>query len=380
MLGFRLNEEQESFRLAVRSFAEKELAPRVDELEERETFPMDLFRQLGKLGYLGVGYPEEYGGSGGDMVMRCLLIEEIGRINCGFAAALLAHVGLGCIPILRFGTEEQKRAYLVPAIRGEKLGSLGLSEPNSGSDAASIRTRAERQGDHYVINGTKMFITNGNIADYCLVAAYTDPSRRGDGISMFIVDTKTPGFSVSRKLKKTGHHTSETAALAFDDMRVPASALLGGIEGGFKQVTGTLEGGRITHAARSCGVSQAALEAAVKYARERVQFGQQIAKFQAIKFKLAHMAMEVETARTMVWRAAWLFDRAGPCMKEAAMAKLFASEVAQRVTWEALQIFGGYGYITEFPVERFFRDARLMTITEGTSEIQLIIIARELGL
>ncbi|HET9471307.1 MAG TPA: acyl-CoA dehydrogenase family protein, partial [Usitatibacter sp.] len=368
MLGFRLNEEQESFRLAVRSFAEKELAPRVDELEEREAFPMDLFRELGRLGYLGVGYPEEYGGSGGDMVMRCLLIEEIARINCGFAAALLAHVGLGCIPILRFGTEEQKREYLVPAIRGEKLGSLGLSEPNSGSDAASIRTRAERHGDHYVINGTKMFITNGNIADYCLVAAYTDPSRRGAGISMFIVDTKTPGFSVSRKLKKTGHHTSETAALAFDDMRVPASALLGGIEGGFKQVTGTLEGGRITHAARSCGVSQAALEAAVKYARERVQFGQPIAKFQAIKFKLARMAMEVETARTMMWRAAWLFDQ-GYCMREAAMAKLFASEVAQRVTWEAVQVFGGYGYITEFPVERFWRDARLMTITEGTTEI-----------
>ena len=304
MLGFRLNEEQESFRLAVRSFAEKSLAPQVDELEAREAFPMDLFRELGRLGYLGVGYPEEYGGSGGDMVMRCLLIEEIGRVNCGFAAALLAHVGLGCIPILRFGTEEQKREYLVPAIRGEKLGSLGLSEPNSGSDAASIRTRAERRGDVYVINGAKMFITNGNIADYCLVAAYTDPSRRGAGISMFIVDTKTPGFSVSRKLKKTGHHTSETAALAFDDMKVPASALLGGVEGGFKQVTGTLEGGRITHSARSVGVSQAALEAAVKYAKERVQFGQPIAKFQAIKFKLARMAMEVETARTMMGRAA----------------------------------------------------------------------------
>src|SRR5207249_213115 len=191
MLGFSLNEEQESFRLAVRSFAEKALAPRVEELERTETFPQDLFRELGRLGYLGVGYPEEYGGSGGDMVMRCLLIEEIARINCGFAAALLAHVGLGCIPILRFGTEEQKQQYLVPAIRGEKLGSLGLSEPNAGSDAASIRTRAERHGDHYVVNGSKMFITNGNIADYCLVAAYTDPSRRGAGISMFIVDTKT---------------------------------------------------------------------------------------------------------------------------------------------------------------------------------------------
>src|SRR5216110_3131838 len=350
MLGFRLNEEQESFRAAVRSFAEKALAPRVEELERTETFPMDLFRELGRLGYLGVGYPEEYGGSGGDMVMRCLLIEEIARVNCGFAAALLAHVGLGCIPIFRFGTEEQKRQYLVPAIRGEKLGAFGLSEPNSGSDAASIRTRAERKGDVYVINGAKMFITNGNIADYCLVAAYTDPSRRGAGISMFIVDTK-----------------------------VPASALLGGVEGGFKQVTGTLEGGRITHSARSVGVSQAALEAAVKYAKEREQFGQPIVKFQAIKFKLARMAMEVETARTSMWRAAWLFDQ-GYCMREAAMAKLYASEVAQRVTWEAVQIFGGYGYITEFPVERFWRDARLMTITEGTTEIQLTIIARELGL
>ena len=379
MLGFTLNEEQEAFRSAVRGFAERSLGPRVEELERTETFPIDLFRELGRLGYLGVGYPEEYGGSGGDMVMRCLLIEEIARVNCGFAAALLAHVGLGCIPLLRFGTEEQKREFLVPALRGERLGCWGLSEPNSGSDAASIRTTAERHGDQYVINGSKMFITNGNIADYCLIAAYTDRTKRGTGISTFVVDTKTPGFHVSRKLRKTGHHTSETAALTFEDLRVPATALLGGIEGGFKQVTGTLEGGRITHAARSVGVSQAAFEAALGYAREREQFGRKIAKFQAIKFKLARMGMEVETARTVMWRAAWLFDR-GPCMREAAMAKLFASEVAQRVTWEAMQIHGGYGYITEFPVERYWRDARLMTITEGTTEIQLTIIARELGL
>jgi len=273
MLGFALNEEQEAFRSAVRGFAERSLGPRVEELERTETFPLDLFRELGRLGYLGVGYPEEYGGSGGDMVMRCLLIEEIARVNCGFAAALLAHVGLGCIPLLRFGTEEQKREFLVPALRGEKLGCWGLSEPNSGSDAASIRTSAERHGDQYVINGSKMFITNGNIADYCLIAAYTDRTKRGTGISTFVVDTKTPGFHVSRKLRKTGHHTSETAALTFEDLRVPATALLGGVEGGFKQVTGTLEGGRITHAARSVGVSQAAFEAALGYAREREQFG-----------------------------------------------------------------------------------------------------------
>ena len=380
MLGFQLDEEQQAFRLAVRSFAEKALAPRVDELERTETFPMDLFRELGRLGYLGVGIPEEYGGSGGGMVMRCLLIEEIGRINCGFAAALLAHVGLATIPIWKFGTEAQKRAYLGPALRGEKLGAFGLSEPNAGSDAASLRTVAERRGDTYVITGSKMFITNGNIADYVLVAAYTDRSRRGAGISLFIVDQGTPGFSVQRKLRKTGHHTSETAALDFEECVVPASQLLGGTEGGFRQVTGTLEGGRITHAARSVGVSQAALEAATRYACEREQFGQKIARFQAIRHKIARMAMMVETARTMMWRAAWLFDRGDPCMREAAMAKLHASEVAQQVTWDAVQTHGGYGYITEFPVERFWRDARLMTITEGTTEIQLTIIAREVGL
>jgi alkylation response protein AidB-like acyl-CoA dehydrogenase len=379
MLGFTLSEEQDAFRLAVRDWATRALAPRVEELEATETFPLDLFRELGRLGYLGVGIPETEGGSGGDMVMRCLLIEEIGRVNCGVAAALLGHVGLATIPLIKYGTAEQKERWLRPALAGEKLGCFGLSEPNAGSDAASIRTTAVRDGDAYVINGSKIFITNGTVADYCMLAAYTDRSRRGAGISMFVVDTKTPGYVVSKKLRKLGHHTSETAVLAFENMRVPASALLGGVEGGFAQVTGTLEGGRITHASRSVGVAQAALDVALQYAGEREQFGQRIGKFQAIKFKLARMAMEVETARTMVWRAAWLFDQGTPCMKEAAMAKLFASEAAQHVTWEALQIHGGYGYITEFPVERFFRDARLMTITEGTSEIQLILIARELG-
>lgn len=380
MPGFRLDEEQEVFRQTVRNFAEKELGPRVEELERTETFPLDLFRALGKLGYLGVGIPEGHGGSGGGMIMRCLLIEEIGRVNSGFAAALLAHVGLSTIPIWKFGTDEQKADYLGPALRGDKIGAFALSEPDAGSDAASLRTVAERRGDGYAITGSKMFITNGNIADYVLVAAYTDRSRRGAGISMFIVDKGTPGFSVQRKLKKTGHHTSETAALDFEECYVPASQLLGGTEGGFRQVTGTLEGGRITHAARSVGVSQAALDAAVMYVSQREQFGQKISRFQAIRHKVARMAMQVETARTMMWRAAWLFDQEGPCMREAAMAKLYASEVAQQVTWEAMQVYGGYGYITEFPVERYWRDARLMTITEGTSEIQLTIIARELGL
>jgi len=379
MLGFTLSEEQEAFRQAVRALAEGMLAPQVEELEAKEQFPMEVFRELGRLGYLGVGVPESEGGSGGDTVMRAILLEEIARVNCGLAAALIAHVGLCTTPLIKFATPEQQRKYLRPALTGEKLGCFGLSEPDAGSDAAGLRTTAVRDGDDYVINGSKMFITNGTIADYCILAAYTDPSRRGAGISLFIVDTDTPGYIVEKKLKKTGHHTSETAALAFDDMRVPAAALLGGVEGGFKQVTGSLEGGRVAHAARSVGVSQAALEAAVEYAKQRKQFGQPIAKFQAIKFKLARMAMDVDVARTTTLRAAWMFDQ-GACMREAAMAKLFCSEVAQRVTWEAMQIFGGYGYITEFPVERYWRDARLMTITEGTSEIQLTIIARELGL
>jgi alkylation response protein AidB-like acyl-CoA dehydrogenase len=379
MLGFTLSEEQDAFRQAVRALAEGMLAPQVEELEAKEQFPLDVFRELGRLGYLGVGVPESEGGSGGDTIMRALLLEEIARVNCGLAAALIAHVGLCTTPLIRFGTPDQRERYLRPALAGTKLGCFGLSEPDAGSDAAGLRTRAVRDGDHYVLNGSKMFITNGTIADYCLVAAYTDPTRRGDGISLFVVDTDTPGFVVSRKLRKTGHHTSETAALVFEDMRVPVAALLGGVEGGFKQVTGSLEGGRVAHAARSVGVSQAALEAAVTYAKQRKQFGQAIAKFQAIKFKLARMAMDVDVARTTMLRAAWMFDQ-GPCMREAAMAKLFCSEVAQRVTWEAMQIHGGYGYITEFPVERYWRDARLMTITEGTSEIQLIIIARELGL
>lgn len=379
MLGFTLSEEQEAFEAAVRSLAEGMLAPQVEELEAKEQFPMDVFRELGRLGYLGVGVAEEHGGSGGDTVMRCLMVKEIARVNCGLAAALIAHVGLCTTPLIKFATAEQQEKYLKPALTGDKLGCFGLSEPDAGSDAAGLRTTATRDGDDYVINGSKMFITNGTIADYCIIAAYTDRDRRGDGISLFIVDTDTPGFVVSRKLKKTGHHTSETAALTFEDMRVPASALMGGVEGGFKQVTGSLEGGRVTHAARSVGVCEVALEAAVAYAKERKQFGKSIAQFQAIKFKLARMAMQVDVARTSMLRAAWLFDQ-GPCMREAAMAKLFCSEVAQEVTWEAMQIHGGYGYITEFPVERYWRDARLMTITEGTSEIQLTIIARQLGL
>jgi len=378
MLGFRLNEEQDAFRLAVRDWADRALAPRVEELEATETFPVDLFRELGRLGYLGVGIPEAEGGSGGDMVMRCLLIEEIGRVNCGFAAALLGHVGLATIPLIKYGTAEQKAAYLRPALAGEKLGCFGLSEPGSGSDAASLRTTAVRDGDAYVINGSKIFITNGTIADYCMLAAYTDRSRRGSGISMFIVDTNTPGYIVSKKLKKLGHHTSETAVLAFENMRVPASALLGGIEGGFKQVTGTLEGGRITHAARSVGVSQAALEAALKYAKEREQFGQRIIDFQGLSFMLADMTTQISAARELYLSAARRRDEGRSFSVQAAMAKLFATDTCMKVTTDAVQILGGAGYVRDFPLERWFREAKVLQIVEGTNQIQRMVISRSL--
>ena len=380
MLGFRLSEEQESFRLAVRSFAEKELAPRVDELEAAESFPMDLFRHLGSLGYLGVGYPEEYGGSGGDMVMRCLLIEELARVNCGFAAALLAHVGLGCIPIFRFGTEEQKRRYLVPAIKGEKLGSFGLSEPNSGSDAASIRTTAERHGDHYVINGTKMFITNGNIADYCLVAAYTDRTRRGTGISMFIVDTDTPGFIREKKLEKLGMHASDTALLAFQDMRVPGDAVLGEVGKGFYHIMWELQGERLIGAAGCVAGAQRCFDMTLQYAKERTAFGRPIGGFQVIRHKFAEMATKIETARQMVYTTAWRVQNGDYPVREISMAKLYASRIAFEVADECLQIHGGNGYMKEYGIERAWRDVRLNRIGAGTDEIMLEVIGRSYGL
>lgn len=380
-MDFEFTEEQKMFREAIRNFAEKEIAPLVEEAEENERFPEGLFPRMGALGYLCVRYPAQYGGPGMDKVSECIYVEEVSRICTGIAASLMVQSGIGTSMILDHGTEEQKQKYLVPAIKGQKIGAFGLTEPDAGSDAAAIRTTAVRHGDHYVINGSKMFITNSTIADFVLLAAYTDKSKgpRG-GVSVIIVDRGTPGFTVARKLKKVGCRSSDTGELAFDSCQVPASNLVGEEGKGFPYLMQALEAGRISHASRSIGIAQSAYEASLKYAQERVQFGQPIGKFQAIQFKLARMAMEIEAARWLTFHAAWLYDQGRQCRKEAAMCKLYASETAKKTADEAMQIHAGYGYMRESPVQRYFRDAWLSTITEGTSEIQQLVIARQLGL
>jgi alkylation response protein AidB-like acyl-CoA dehydrogenase len=379
-MDFELSEAHKMLKEAIRNFAEKEIAPLVEEAEAEESFPVKLFPQMGKLGYLCVRYPPEYGGAGLGKIGDCITIEEIARICAGISAGIMVQSGIATSSIFAHGTEEQKQRFLVPAIAGEKIAAFGLTEPNAGSDAAALETRATKNGDGYVLNGTKMFITNGPIADFVTIAAYTDKSKgaRG-GVSLFILEKGTPGFS-ARRLKKMCFHSSETGELTLDNCPVPKENLIGEEGKGFTYIVEALAGGRISHSARSIGAAQAAFEASLKYAQERVQFGQPIGKFQAISFKLARMAMELEAARWLMYRAAWLYDQGAPCLKEAAMTKLFASEVATRVTGEALQIHGGYGFMADSPVQRFFRDSRLFTITEGTSEIQQLVIAREIGL
>jgi alkylation response protein AidB-like acyl-CoA dehydrogenase len=331
------------------------------------------------MGFLGIMFPEEYGGVGLDKVTDCIFAEEMGRICAGIAMCINAHVGLSCFPIYKFGTEEQKQKYLVSGITGEKIGALGLTEPGAGSDARSISTQAVKKDGKYIVNGTKTWITNGTMCDFAIVAAYTDKNRRGDGISLFIVEKGFPGFKVSGKVHKLGHKAADTSELVFEDCEVPEENLLGG-EGGFQRAMATLLGARITHAAKSVGLAQAAFEYALRYSKEREAFGRPISKFQAISFKLADMAVKVETARLMVYKAAWLYSNDKKCLKEASMAKLYAAEVVQWVATEAVQVLGGYGYGVEYPVERYYRDAKLASLTEGTSEIQRIVISRELGI
>jgi alkylation response protein AidB-like acyl-CoA dehydrogenase len=289
--------------------------------------------------------------------------------------------GLATQPIYRYGSEEQKQKYLIPAIKGDKIGSFGLTEPDVGSDAASLKTRAVRDGDSYVINGTKMFITNGPFCDYVIVAAYTDPTKRGQGINLFIVDKGTPGFTVSKKLDKVGNRSAETAELVFEDCRVPAKQMIGESEGGgFRQLDDTLVSGRITYGSRCTGTAQAAYDLSVEYARNRIQFGKPIIQFQATRFKLAEIAMNIDIMRSYTYRVAALYDMGKPVRKEAAMVKLFTAETVQKILADSMQIHGGYGYMMEYPIQRFWRDGRLFTVTEGTSEIQRLVICKELGL
>lgn len=379
-MDFEFSEEHKMFRDAIRDFCEKEVGPLVDEAERKEKFPVSLFPKMGKLGYLCPKYPSEYGGGGLGKIGDCLLVEEMARVCVGISAALIVQSGLATASIFFHGTEQQKKKYLIPAITGQTIGAFGLTEANAGSDISAIQSTVTRKGNSYILNGSKMFITNGPIADYVVVAAYTDKSKgaRG-GISLLILDKDTPGFT-QRSLSKVCFHSSETAELAFDNCTVPADNLVGEEGKGFGYVVETLADGRVTHAARSLGLAQAALDASVKYAQERVQFGQPISRFQGTSFKLARMATELEAARWMVYHAAWLLDRSEGCLKEASMAKLFASEMAVKAANEAMQIHGGYAFMMDSPVQRYFRDSRLFTITEGTSEIQQMVIARELGL
>jgi butyryl-CoA dehydrogenase len=377
-MDFALNEEQEMFRKTIREFAEKEIMPRAQEIDLKGEFPWDIIRKMADLGLMGLPFPEEYGGAGGDAISYAIAVEEIARASGSVAITYSAHISLACSPIYLFGTEEQKKKYLIPMARGEKIGAFGLTEPGAGSDAAAIKTRAVLDGDEWVINGQKIFITNGSIADVVVIAAVTDPAKGKRGISNFIIEKGTPGFRVGREEDKMGLRGSVTSELIFENCRVPKENLLGKEGEGYKQFLITLDGGRIGIGAMAVGLGMAALEAAAKYAKERVQFGQPIAEFQAIQWMIADMATELEAARLLVLRAAWLKDQGQRFTKEAAMAKLFASEAAVRACYKAIQIHGGYGYTKDYPVERFYRDARLTTIGEGTSEIQRLVIARHI--
>ena len=379
-MDFELSEEHKMLREAITDFAEKEIAPLVDEAEAKEEFPVQLFPRMGELGYLCLGYPAKYGAGEMGMIGECIAIEEVSKVAVGIAAGLMVQGGIGTEAILEHGTEQQRQRYLVPAIKGQKIGAFGLTEPNVGSDAAAVETTAIKKGDEYIINGNKIYISNGPICDFVLVAAYTDKSLGASkGMSLFVVDKDTPGFSC-KKMEKFCMRSTDTGELTFEDCAVPAENLVGEEGRGFIYVMECLDGGRISHAATSMGLAEAAYEASLDYAQQRVQFGQPIYKFQANSFKLARMAMEIEAARWLMYRAAWLYDQGARRFKEAAMTKLYASEVAQSVTSDAMQIHGGVAIMVESPVQRYFRDARRATITEGTSEIQQIVISRAIGL
>ena len=317
-LDFEFTEEQKMFQDMIVDFGQNEIEPLVEDAEKNELFPVELFPKLGEMGLLGIVFPEEYGGVGLDKITDCIFSEEMGKINAGIAMCVNAHTSLSMFPIYKFGTEEQKKKYLVPGIEGKKIGSLGLTEPFAGSDARSIKSTAVKKGDKYIINGTKTWITNGTICDYAIVAAYTDKEKKGTGISIFIVDSDTPGYSVSAKMHKLGHRSADTSELIFENCEVPEENLLVG-EGGFQGAMETLLGARITHAAKSVGIAQAALDYALQYSKEREAFGRPISKFQAIGFKLADMAVKVETARLMVYKAAWLYSNGKKCLKEKIM-------------------------------------------------------------
>ncbi|MBO8165346.1 MAG: acyl-CoA dehydrogenase [Brevibacillus sp.] len=377
-MDFRLTEEQEMIRKMVRDFAETQVAPTAAERDEEERFDREIFDQMAELGLTGIPWPEKYGGAGADYLSYVLAVEELSRVDASVGVTLSAHVSLASWPIYKFGTEEQKQTFLRPLAEGKKIGAYCLTEPGSGSDAAGMRTTAVKDGDHYVLNGSKIFITNGGVADIYIVFAVTDPALKHKGISAFIVEKGTPGFSMGKKEKKLGIRSSPTLEVIFENARVPAANLLGEEGQGFTIAMMTLDGGRNGIAAQALGIAQGALDHALAYAKERHQFGKPIAKQQAIAFKLADMATKIEAARLLTYQAAWLEDQGLPYGQASAMSKLFAGDIAMEVATEAVQVFGGYGYTREYPVERFMRDAKITQIYEGTNEIQRLVISNYL--
>ncbi len=376
-MDLTFTEEQQMMRDMVQNFAKTEIEPFIPRMEAGE-FPREILKKMGGLGLMGITVPEQYGGAGMDFISYISAIHELSKVSAVVGVILSVHTSVGTNPIMYFGNDEQKNRYLPKLASGEYLGAFCLTEASSGSDAGSLKTRAVKKDDHYVLNGSKMFITNGGEADVYIVFASTDPSKGTYGISAFIVDKDTPGLVIGKDERKMGLHGSRTVELSFDQMKVPLENLLGEEGGGFKIAMANLDVGRIGIAAQALGIAEAALEAATGYAKERVQFGKPIAAQQGVGFKLADMATAVEAAKLLVYRAAQLRAEGLPCGKEASMAKLFASKAAVEGSIEAVQVFGGYGYTEDYPVERYFRDAKVTEIYEGTSEIQRIVISKHL--
>jgi alkylation response protein AidB-like acyl-CoA dehydrogenase len=377
-MDFALSSQHAEIQRMVRDFAERRIVPVADELERKGEFPHEIIREAAGLGLLGVPYPEEIGGTGLDSLAYAITVEELSRASGSVGIIVSAHTSLGCNPIWLAGTDAQKERYLRPMASGEVIGAYGLTEPGAGSDSRGTKTRARRDGDQWVLNGSKRFITNAGVAGTYIVTAVTESEQESGRISAFIIEADTPGFSIGRMEEKMGLHASNTGELIFTDARIPLENLLGEEGQGDKLFLKTLDGGRIGIASMALGLAQAAFEAASAYAKERRQFGRAIGEFQGVAFMIADMATQIDAARLMTYRAAWLKDAGKPYSTEAAMAKLYASEVARDVTNDAIQVHGGYGYITEYRVERYLRDAKLTEIGEGTSEIQRMVIARNL--
>lgn len=374
----QLTESQLAFQDGVRRFCRERIKPRAAEIDETGVFPMDLFREMGELGFMGAPHPEQWGGAGCDAVMVCLLLEEVSRASGAVGSSLNAHISLASSVIANHGSEDQKRRYLTELAAGRKIGAFGLTEPSGGSDAAACRTRAVRCGDRWVISGSKQFITNSPVADIFVITARTAEGRGSGGVSAFILERGMGGLTVGREDRKMGMHGSPTAQLFLEEVEVPAGNMIGAEGNGFREFAQTLDRGRIHVAALSVGLGQAALDAAVEYASAREQFGRRIAAFQGIQWPIAEMATEIEAARLLILNAARMHDAGLPIKLEGAMAKFFAAEASLRACSAAIEIHGGYGYMRDFPVERYYRDAKMYQIGEGTSQIQRLVIAREL--